>query len=596
MAGPGRTVQNAASAQVASGAGKVAMRSWSNAHLRCWNFGLERIMSNTKTGPVLRILPSLTDIAFLMPLIFLFADMDGAKTLLGDGDTGWHVRTGEWIMSHGGVPHKDLFSFTRAAQTWFAWEWLWDVVFAWLHRHWGMAAVVVGSALVIALTSALVFRLALRKGGNPPIAIVLTFVAMASSSIHFLARPHLFTLLFTAVFCTILERVREKRRARLLWWLPVLTVLWTNLHGGWFIGIVLIGLYGAGELSRGLFGMESGAWLQAAKHMLPYGGIASLCLAASLIGPYTYHLHVHIWEYLTDPFQRENIQEMMSISFQKPAARYFEAMLLVGGAACLWHLRRKRFTECLLLVFFAHVALIAARNIPIFGIVAAPILALAVTEWFQKLEDAPVCGWLRSTARGLRSMGDSIDAMEGAWRTHLVSAAAVLLIAAVLSAPSPPARFRTEFDAKVFPAKALASLGESAAESRIFTSDQWGDFLIYKLYPRGRVFIDGRSDFYGSKFCQKYLDIVQVQYKWQQFLNEYGVDTVLLPTDAPLAGALKESSRWHVVYDDGAAIVFRTGAHLENPQVSAFNCGDKDRGCGNTNGRPDDRTIVRAKT
>ena len=553
-------------------------------------------MSHIKTNPVLRILPSAADIAFLMPLIFIFAKMHGAKTLLADGDTGWHVRTGEWIMSHGRIPDKDLFSFTKPGQTWFAWEWLWDVIFAWLHLHWGMAAVVVASALVIALTSALVFRLGSRKSANPPIAMALTFLAMASASIHFLARPHLLTLLFMAVFYTILERARENRSARLLWWLPVLTVLWTNLHGGWFIGIVLVGLYGAGELADGLFGGESGAWLEAAKRALPYGRIAALCLAASLVGPYTYHLHVHIWQYLTDSFQREHIQEMTSISFQDPMARYFEIMLLVAGAACFWHLRRKRFTECLLLLTFAHVGLIAARNIPLFGIVAAPVLALAVTEWFEKLEGAPVSRWLRRLARELRSIGDSMGGMEGAWRTHLVSAAALVLITAILYAPRPPANFRARFDAKDFPVKAVASLADSVAESRIFTSDQWGDFLIYKLYPRGRVFIDGRSDFYGSKFCEKYLEIVQVKYKWQQFLNEYGVDTVLLPTDAPLAGALKESSRWHVVYDDGVAIVFRTGARLDNPQVSAINRLGKNRESGTANGRPSDRTVVKTKT
>ncbi|HXM44046.1 MAG TPA: hypothetical protein VN924_22615 [Bryobacteraceae bacterium] len=553
-------------------------------------------MSNTENNPVLRILPSMTDFAFLMPLIFIFAGMHGAHTLLGDGDTGWHVRTGEWILSHGRVPDKDLFSFTRTGQTWFAWEWLWDVLFAWLHQHWGMAAVVVVSALVISLTSALVFKLAFRKSGNPLIAMALTFLAVASSSIHFLARPHLFTLLFTVVFYTILERVRENRDARLLWWLPPVTVLWMNLHGGWFIGVVLIGLYGAGELAGGLFGGEPGAWPAAVKRTLPYAGIASLCLVASLAGPYAYHLHVHIWEYLTDSFQREHIQEMMSINFQNPAARYYEAMLLVGGGACIWHLRRKRFTECLLLVFFAHVSLIASRNIPIFGIVAAPVLALAVAEWFQALEDAPVSLWLRRLAQGLRGMGETIGGMEGHWRTHLVSAAAVALVTAILYAPSPPANFRARFDGKEFPAKAVASLGDLAAQSRIFTYDQWGDFLIYKLYPKNQVFIDGRSDFYGRPFCEKYLDIVQVKYKWQRYLNEYGVDTVLLPTDAALAGALKESSRWHVVYDDGDAIIFRTVARPEGPQFSAANRGGKDRDRKITNTQPSDRTITKTKT
>jgi hypothetical protein len=551
-------------------------------------------MANEKNNPVLRILPSMTDFAFLMPLIFIFVGMHGAKTLLGDGDTGWHVRTGEWIMSHGQVPHQDLYSYTKTGQTWFAWEWLWDVIFAWLHQHWGMAAVVMASALVIALTSALVFRLAFRKSGNPLIAIALTFLAVASSSIHFLARPHLFTLLFTVVFYTILERARENRSTRLLWWLPVLTVLWTNLHGGWFIGIVLTGLYGAGELAGGLFDGGAGAWRAAVKRTLPYAGIASLCLAASLIGPYTYHLHIHIWQYLTDSFQREHIQEMLPISFQNPAARYFEIMLLVGGGACLWLLRRKHFTECLLLIFFAHIGLIASRNIPIFGIVAAPVLALAVTEWIRLLEDAPVSAWLRSLAQSLRSMGDAIGGMEGEWRTHLVSAAAFVLITAILYAPAPPANFRAKFDAKTFPVKALASLGD-AAHNRIFTYDQWGDFLIY-MHPHNRVFIDGRSDFYGQKFEEKYLDISGVNFKWQQYLNEYGVDTVLLPTSAPLSGALKESSRWHVVYDDGDAIIFRTGVRPEGPSVSAANGGGKDRDRKVTNTQPSDRTITKTKT
>ena len=254
-----------------------------------------------------------------------------------------------------------------------------------------------------------------------------------------------------------------------------------------------------------------------------------------------------------------------------------------------------RFTEVLLLVFFAHIGLIASRNIPIFGIVAAPVLALAVTEWIQTLEDAPVSGWLRNLARALKNMGDSIGGMEGEWRTHAVSAAAFALVTAILYAPTPPENFRARFDARTFPAKALASLGDGAAQSRIFTYDQWGDFLIY-MHPKNRVFIDGRSDFYGRKFEEKYLDIMGVNYKWQQYLNEYGVDTVLLPTAAPLAGALKESSRWHVVYDDGDAIVFRTGVRPEGPPVSAVNRGGKDRDRKITNTQPSDRTIAKTKT
>ncbi|MGA2590744.1 MAG: hypothetical protein ABSH32_12570, partial [Bryobacteraceae bacterium] len=395
---------------------------------------------------------------------------------------------------------------------------------------------------------------------------------------------------------SLLERVREDRRVRLLWCLPPLTVLWVNLHGGWFVGVVLIGIYAIGELASGLLDAQPRAWRPAAGRALPYAATASLCLAASLVGPYTYHLHVHIFEYLTDSFQREHIMEMMPISFQNPAARYFEIMLLAGGAAVLWHVRRRRFTECLLLLLFAHLGLIASRNIPIFGIVAAPVVALALVEWVRKLGQAPVAAWLQRLTSGLDSLGTSMAENEAIPRVHLLSAAALLLVTAIFYAPAPPPAFRAAFDAKSFPAKALASLGGPRAQGRIFTSDQWGDFLIYNLYPRGQVFIDGRSDFYGSRFVGKYLDIVNVKYTWQRLLNEYGVDTVLLSPDAPLAGALKESSRWHVVYDDGQAIVFRTGTRPESSQVSAADSGGTERDRKITNSGPRDRTITKTKT
>src|SRR5208282_792401 len=167
----------------------------------------------------------MTDAAFVMPLVFLFCGMQGAHTLLGDGDTGWHLRTGEWILANGRVPNRDIFSFTRSGQTWFAWEWLWDVLFGWLHLHAGMAAVVLASSLVLALTFALLFRLA-RRRSDALVALALTLVAAAGSAGHWLARPHLFTMLFTVIFYSILERTEgESGVPRRLWLLPPLMVL-----------------------------------------------------------------------------------------------------------------------------------------------------------------------------------------------------------------------------------------------------------------------------------------------------------------------------------------------------------------------------------
>jgi hypothetical protein len=93
--------------------------------------------------------------------------------------------------------------------------------------------------------------------------------------------------------------------------------------------------------------------------------------------------------------------------------------------------------------------------------------------------------------------------------------------------------------------------------------------MIYRLYPRTRVLIDGRSDFYGAEFEKKVLSVENVNYDWQRTLTEFGVDTVLLPPSAPLCGALKESSRWRLVYDDGAALVFRSAGRPDRVAAAA---------------------------
>jgi hypothetical protein len=522
-----------------------------------------------------KFLPSMADFAFLMPIAFLFGRMDGVKTLLGDGDTGWHIRTGEWIIANGWVPMRDMFSFTKPGDPWFAWEWLSDVLFAKLNALGGLQAVAMFSILLLSTTFAALFLLVRRKA-NPIVAVAVTMVAAAASSIHWLARPHLFTLLFLVLFYAALEQVQEGRtrllRVPILAALPVFTILWTNLHGGFFIGPLMILAYGGGEILHLVFspnGADRGpAWLKARDYFLSGGA----CLAASLINPYTYHLHVHMAQFLREPWFSEHIMEYLSPSFHQPLATLFEAMLVMAVAAAVWNLRQGRFTEAILVFVWAHGGLLANRNIPIFTIAAAPLVAAAIQQWLLLVPDLNVAAWLRAAAGKFNRVAEETGETESIARLHLVSVLAVLLVAALIYAPHPPKNFRAEFDPKVFPAGAIATLRSDPA-GRVFTYDQWGDYLIYRLYPAHKVFVDGRCDFYGHDFEEKLMDVLNVKYDWEKTLSGFGVDTILMPPSAPLSGALKESSRWRVVYDDGIALVFRSTSRTGGVQVSAATSG-----------------------
>ncbi len=518
-------------------------------------------MEGQRSQFAIKFLPSLTDFAFLMPIAFLFGRMEGVQTLLSDCDTGWHIRTGDWMVANRVIPTHDVFSFSKPNGVWFAWEWLSDLVFAGLNHSGGLRAVVLLSLLLLCVTFAVLFRMTSRHA-NRVVAIALAVFAVASSSVHWLARPHLFTLLFLVLFYFAAERVREghTKFAGIPYFVlfPAATVLWTNLHGGFIVGILMLALYGMGDLLPVAFSADDAARRPAALRARAWFGTALACLAASLVNPYGWRLHVHLVEYLRDPYTAQHINEFFSLSFHHPAAIFFETLLLLSAVSVFWYASQGRFTESLLLLVFGHAGLLAARNIPLFAIVATPLVAQAVDGWLARLPQLDVAGWLRQFGARLNEVMAQTSETDAIPRWHVVSAVGFALVAALLFAPRPPKPFRAEYDPKSYPAGAIEVLrGDSTA--RVFTHDEWGDYLIWRLYPTGKVFVDGRSDFYGDDFENKYIDVMNVGHDWQKTLDGFGVNTILLPPSAALAGALKENSRWHMVYDDGVAQIFRTG-------------------------------------
>jgi hypothetical protein len=549
-------------------------------------------MEAKRSAFILKLLPSFTDFAFLMPIFYLFGTLGGARSLLNDCDTGWHIRTGEWILRNGAIPRHDPFSYSKPGDAWFAWEWLSDVLFAWLNSMDGLRAVLLLSIAVICATFTLLYLLA-KKKSNVLVAIWVTMVAAAASSIHWLARPHLFTLLFLVIFYYGLEQVREgsARPGWLMAFVPM-TLLWTQLHGGFFVGILMISAYGTGEfldfLVRADASERRSAWLRARAYFLCAAG----CAAVSLINPYTYHLHTHLAEYLRNPWNSEHIVEFLSPSFHHPRAIFFEIFLGLGVAAAGWSLSRRRYSDALLIAAWAHAGLLANRNIALFAVVAAPIIAQALDHSLRCMAEANVAGWLRALAARVNRIAAQTAEKEAIGRWRLASAGGFLLMAAVFFAPHPPEKFRAEFDPHRYPEAALAALHPDSA-TRIFTNDEWGDYLIW---TRNRVFVDGRSDFYGNDFEDKFTDVLRVRLGWDKTLSQYGVNTILMPLDAPLTGALKESSRWRVVYDDGIALAFRSVERTGGEPLSAAARGGTGRDREVTKTETSDRPITATKT
>ena len=511
--------------------------------------GLVEVPRALKTPVIARFLPSLTDIAFLMPISFIFIKLSGAHTLLGDGDTGWHIRTGQWILAHHQVPHTDMFSFSRPGAPWFAWEWLWDVMFALLFRSAGLAAVVLASTMVICLTSVALFRLIRRKCDNGLVAIAVTLLATGGCAVHWLARPHLFTFLFFVLALHITERAQEGR-TRLLWWLVPLTLIWTNIHGGFFVIFLILACYIGSDLLNALIEPNPLERRNYLSRTIPWLAAFGACAAVTFINPYGWQLHQHVIAYLGDPYLLQHIAEFQGLDFHAPVAVYYEPMMIAALASSIWAIRQRRFAEVFLAIGWMHLSLTVSRNVPLFSIACVPLIAEATMALIRSAKSARLAGYIDKSAAWFQNASASVDVTDRIGRVHLVSAFAFVLLAALLLMPKPlDARFVSEFDPKIFPEGALPVLTQNATH-RIWAQDQWGDYLIYRLGCTPAP----KSSSTGAAISMAINSATSIWACWTYRLAGISRSTatasttiVVAPTLA-LSSTLKVSRDWRVVY------------------------------------------------
>src|ERR1035438_5655894 len=264
--------------------------------------------------------PSLLDVFFAALLVAAFAHPLGLQALLSDGDTGWHIRNGELVLASGHAPVADPFSFSRPQETWFAWEWLADVVFAGIWRWRGVAGVAALAGALLALGATALLARLLRRGAGLWIGLGATMAAVSSSSIHYLARPHAFSIQFYTVALWVLSEDRA-RPGRLVWWLVPLTALWVNLHAGFMAWLATLGLLA-------MLCAAQRDWRQVRR----YGVLAGLCTLGSLMNPYGWGLHLHVARYLSSSWIIDHVQEFHSPNIRSEGMVVFALLLLTTVA------------------------------------------------------------------------------------------------------------------------------------------------------------------------------------------------------------------------------------------------------------------------
>ena len=483
--------------------------------------------------------PSLADVIFgalLLWLMLFTLRSDGTLGLLLDSNTGYHIRTGDFILHHRAVPHSDIFSFSKPGQPWFAWEWLSAILFALVHAAAGLKGLMIFTGAIIALSNLILLRHMLWQGANALVTIALLHLVAGASSIHYLARPHVFTFLFLAIGLWLIDRDRRRPSARV--WIRVpIAVVWVNMHGGFLALLASLGIVAVGSA------LES-EWMAARR----YGLLMLACLAASGLNPYGFAVHAHAIPYLQQKWMAELVQEFQSPRFNSPEGLYFEILLLAGVALAVLLIARRQIASALLILAWAHASLTSVRHIPIFGFVVAPLLAREVTLLWDR--------WVRFARPGsVRAILGTLatDHTPGLQRTSIWPLALVISLALFSFGWNWP----SDLPEARYPAAITRKYPDLISGSRIFTTDGWADYLTYHYFPRQRIFVDGRSDFFGKEISEQYLQTLKGQHGWDRLMKQYDFNAALIPSQSALASLLRVASDWQLVEDDGQAALFR---------------------------------------
>src|SRR6185503_19049251 len=483
-------------------------------------------------GILAHLLPQPRDILFIG--VFFSIIYGGPRLFNNDGDLGRHITIGNYILDTFKIPTSDIFSHTKYGEMLVPHEWLAQVILALAHRVMGLSGDVFLTALLGAVTILLVYEELVRRGNFRLVALFVATWAAILSSVHWLARPHMFTFFFVAIWVYALERL-YKHELKSIWLFPLLMWIWANTHGAFIAGFVIWGTYMADWLWEFLNQRASNAL---GRQLL---WIGLLSLAVTFINPAGRYLWGTSLGYVGNDFMTSHTVEYLSPDFHERDVWPFMFMIAFALFALMQD-RKVQVREALLLAGWTAMSLYSVRNLPLFAVITAPTYAVLFQDWAEKM-----LNWLKP-ASGPRES-------ENTLRGYIWVVAAILFFGFVLWRGIPIDQKGTGnvWLPDKMPVQAVDWLEQNPQEGKIFNQFVWGGYLLYRLWPDELVFIDGQTDFYGETLMHEYIDVITLTDGWEEILTRHDVSWMLIPRKEILAQYLYRDENWTAIYEDNTA-------------------------------------------
>jgi hypothetical protein len=489
---------------------------------------------------IARLARVLTLDRLLVAIVFI-AVFTMAVRAPADTDTWWHLQSGRWIVQERSIPKTDPFSHTRYGQPWIDHSWAAQVVLYLTYDGLGYA----GLALLVAALATLAFAFVWLqcKGTDRWLRAFVVIIAAAASGVIWAARPQMFSFALAAIFALVLSSYRRGNRKG-LWSLPPLMVIWVNLHGGFAVGFILIVATLFGEIGNHFFRHPRLAWQDIGR----LGLVLGLCLLAIPLNPYGLQMVTYPFRTVGIGVLQDFIAEWRPPDFHQLHLHPFIWMVLAALTALGLSGQRADFTDLTLVALFMYMSLLAGRNMALFALVTAPVIArygsYALQDWRER-RNRPVR--VRPPTR------------SGVYVLNWALLGLVMIAAGVKISQPVSSAVNEEAKADILPVQAVQFLRAQQPAGPLFNSYNWGGYLIWEL-PEYPVFVDGRTDLYDDEFLTEYLSIVFAQEGWDEKLDKDGINLVLIEPQSMLGRMLEERALndggWKQLYRDEMAAVF----------------------------------------
>lgn len=479
-----------------------------------------------------------------------------------DSDIFWHLAAGKEIFTHKHFLYTDPFSYTLLSPAWIDLHWLFQLLCYGLYAIGAENALIAFKLLCIGFTAAL---LCLTHGHKRYAVFCAFLTPLLFYHTRYLVdvRPVLMSMLLTAVYVFLFERTLMTGKRGLLWWLIPLQIIWTNCQGLYMIGLFIIGAYWI-ESAVGFLRKKNG---RPVLHM----AVLFACAASCLVNPYgvfglflPFRLFSRIAPEANNIYSLNISENVPLFSLTGFETGYRTAVIITAviiGALFFCNWKKMRLSHVILFAGFFFIACCAVRNVTLYIIIAVPII-----------------GHYAATA----DLGKRFIAMRPDFR-RMVSLAAYSCALLMLLVPAcrhaavvalfPPHHALSPFR---FPEKITETIKRDPVPGNMFNDIRYGGYLLWRLYPEKKVFIDTRLAFRPPEFFAEYLAISDRPELFAQVAEKFNITHAILPSalftrHMKLIKRLYSSGRWRLEYTDGASVLFvrndisdRSGFDLSN--------------------------------